>query len=410
MVYSATPVERRRLSLGRDLGITLRPEHRAVLFAVCGRDEDYQPEGLGVGENGGLNWSRTLDFATHHGVASLLLHRLTRPGFAVVPPDALDQLRSHCRPLVATSLHLTGELGRILNALDNRGISALAWKGPTLAAAAYGDVTLRTFGDLDLVVAPRTIGAALEALTEIGYVRQYELTPVQTRALRRGNHEEKMVRDGELVELHWQLAKSVFRIGLHFDALWERRGSILIAGCPIPVLAPEDLLLSLCVHGSTHAWKRLLWISDVAQVVRAVDLDWRQVLDRAEALGINRSVRVALRLAEGLLDAPLPTAVANWVSADSEVETLASHVAQEMFRSAPTPASFVSYQWRVQEGLRRKLAVGLKSMFSPAPEDWTLVPLPDVAYPLYYIVRPLRLLAKYLTPWRSRGADLRSDE
>lgn len=381
-----------------------------VLFAVCGRDEGYQPEGFEAEKSGGLDWSRILGFATRHGVASLLLHRLSRPGFAVIPAEALDELRGYCRPPVATSLHLTGELGRILAALDERGIAALAWKGPTLAAAAYGDVTLRTFGDLDLIVAPRAIDAALTALTEIGYVREYELTTVQSRALRRGNHEEKVVRDGELVELHWQLAKSVFRIGFDFDALWARRGTMVLGGRRIPVLAPEDLLLSLCVHGSTHAWKRLLWISDVAQVVRAVELDWGQVLNRAEALGINRHVRVALRLAEGLLDAPLPSAVANWVSADSVVETLASRVAQEMFRSAPTPVSFVSYQWRVQEGIRRKLAVGLQSMFSPAPEDWTLVPLPDVAYPLYYIVRPLRLLSKYLTPWRSKASDLRSDE
>lgn len=381
-----------------------------VLFAVCGRDEGYQPEVFEVGKNRDLDWPRILDFAERHGVASLLLHRLSRPGFAVIPPDAVDKLRVYCKPLVATSLHLTSELGRILTALDERGVLALAWKGPTLAAVAYDNVTLRTFGDLDLIVAPRAIGPALDALSEIGYAKQYKLTRLQSRALRRGNHEEKVVRDGELVELHWQLAKSVFRIGLDFDAMWERRGSVVIAGRPISVLSPEDLLLSLCVHGSTHAWKRLLWISDVAQEVRAVELDWGQVLNRSQELGINRSVRVALRLAEGLLDAPLPTAVANWVSADEVVETLASQVAQEMFRSAPTPASFVSYQLRVQEGFRRKLAVGLQSTFSPAPEDWTLVPLPDVAYPLYYIVRPLRLLAKYLTPWRSKASDLRSDE
>jgi hypothetical protein len=398
------------LVLDRALGISLRPEHRVVLFAVCGRDEGYQPEVFETGKNRDLDWPRILDFAERHGVASLLLHRLSRPGFAVIPPGAVDQLRAYCRPLVATSLHLTSELGRILTSFDERGVLALAWKGPTLAAVAYDDVTLRTFGDLDLIVAPGEIGPALDALSEIGYAKQYKLTRLQTRALRHGNHEEKVVRNGELVELHWQLAKSVFRIGLDFDALWERRGSVVIAGRPIPVLSPEDLLLSLCVHGSTHAWKRLLWISDVAQVVRAVKLDWGQVLNRAETLGINRSVRVAFRLAEGLLDAPLPTAVANWVSADEEVEALANRVAQEMFRSAPTPASFVSFQWRVQEGFRRKLAVGLQSMFSPAPEDWTLVPLPDIAYPLYFIIRPVRLLAKYLTPWRAKASDLRSDE
>ena len=34
------------------------------------------------------------------------------------------------------------------------------------------------------------------------------------------------------------------------------------------VLAPNDLLLILCVHASWHLWGRLLWICDVAELIR----------------------------------------------------------------------------------------------------------------------------------------------
>ena len=47
---------------------------------------------------------------------------------------------------------LTSELIKIMKLLEENDIKAIAFKGPTLAQLAYGDVTLRQYVDLDLLV------------------------------------------------------------------------------------------------------------------------------------------------------------------------------------------------------------------------------------------------------------------
>jgi len=52
------------------------------------------------------------------------------------------------------TLRLTAELFRLLELFSANGISALLIKGPVLAAQAYGDPCVRSYGDLDLLVRP----------------------------------------------------------------------------------------------------------------------------------------------------------------------------------------------------------------------------------------------------------------
>src|SRR4029077_9771584 len=68
-------------------------------------------------------------------------------------------LRNSCR-----NLALTAELFRALEALNGHGVRATPYKGPVLAAQAYGDAALRQFSDLDIIVPQRQIVAGHGAL------------------------------------------------------------------------------------------------------------------------------------------------------------------------------------------------------------------------------------------------------
>jgi len=61
------------------------------------------------------------------------------------------------------------ELLAILEALDGRGIEAIAHKGPTLSALAFGRAGVRDSVDLDLVVRERDVTAAEQVLRGRGY-------------------------------------------------------------------------------------------------------------------------------------------------------------------------------------------------------------------------------------------------
>src|SRR3989441_7310819 len=165
-------------------------------------------------------------------------------------------------------------------------------------------------------------------------------------------------------------------------------------------LCAEDLMLVLCAHGTKHRWERLEWICDVAELLRSTPgLDLDGGLERARDLGVHRMVLLALRLARDLLDAPLPDTVARRAQADGGVARLAAQVQSALFRHTPGPprdrAELSPFHLRAQERWRDRLRYCARVALTPTPGDWAWLRLPDALYPLYYVVRPIRLAVKY---------------
>ncbi|MEK7856765.1 MAG: nucleotidyltransferase family protein, partial [Acidobacteriota bacterium] len=59
----------------------------------------------------------------------------------------------------------------------------LPFKGPLLALQAYGDISMRRFGDLDVLVKPKHFKAAVDLLSANGFVPLNEVSWVTDMAL-----------------------------------------------------------------------------------------------------------------------------------------------------------------------------------------------------------------------------------
>src|SRR5215212_4710817 len=168
-----------------------------------------------------MDWEYLLRTAGRHGVAPLLYWHLDATCPEAVPEDILNHLREHFRANTLRNLSLTAELLRILNAFGERGIPAVPYKGPALAASVYGNLALREFGDLDILVHRRDVLRAKEVLTSMGYQARYRLTPAQEAAFLRSECEHPFERDGEsIVELHWGITDRHF-FPLDNEHFWE---------------------------------------------------------------------------------------------------------------------------------------------------------------------------------------------
>jgi Uncharacterised nucleotidyltransferase len=82
--------------------------------------------------------------------------------FAAVVKAATDAGRHHGAFLQLVSL-------RIASMLAEAGIPSTALKGPLLAEAIYGDPGRRRSSDIDLLVAPEQLQAAVDVVRELGY-------------------------------------------------------------------------------------------------------------------------------------------------------------------------------------------------------------------------------------------------
>ena len=80
--------------------------------------------------------------------------------------------------IVKYNMLLTSELIKIMKVLEENDIKAIAFKGSTLAQLAYGDVTLRQYVDLDLLVEKENI-FKIEDLLKDKYTRALKLTSSQ---------------------------------------------------------------------------------------------------------------------------------------------------------------------------------------------------------------------------------------
>ena len=122
------------------------------------------------------------------------------------------------------NLHLTGELFRILDCLDAHHIPAIPYKGPTLAEKVYGDLALRDFSDLDVLVRHFTFCVPSLRFGDLGYEPNIKLTQLQESAYLASGYEYTF--DGpagrNLLEIQWGIVPRFYAVDFSMEGLFER--------------------------------------------------------------------------------------------------------------------------------------------------------------------------------------------
>jgi hypothetical protein len=329
-----------------------------------------------------------------------------------VPLLAKQRLQLLWRENAERNLLLTGELVRVLTALASDGVQAVPFRGPVLAKRAYGDIRLRQFNDLDVLVRRGDVSRASACLASLGY-REWDRSSVPVRTREQVMHHRVFSpnQGRALLELHWQITPRWFGYALDAGA-WGRLDRLELAGQQVAVLAAEDLLISHCLHGALHGWTRLAWIADVARVLAAEpSMDWERLGQLAERQGARRALYLGLLLAQDLLGLPLPPGVVQAVGDDGIVRGLAAGVKHKLSQKAQAPGGaaprfpLAGLHLALRVRWSQKVAHLLRVALVPSHEDWALVRLSPRFSFLYYLIRPLRLLGKHATRIVRRGRD-----
>lgn len=350
-----------------------------------------------------IDWTYLLSTADRHRVVPLLYRSLNATNPEVVPAEVMGRLRERFFANGQRNLLMTGKMFEILDALEERKIPAIPYKGPVLATAVYGNLALREFGDLDFLLDDKDVMKAKDVLTSLGYEQWDPLSRAQEAAFLRYERQYEFARDdGTLVELQWKVTPRYFPFSLGYEQVRKHTSSISLGGRTIENFSPEDLLLTLCVHGPVHSWSRLGWICDVAELVRASgEMDWERLIERADASNSKRMLLLGLFLASQLLGVELEATVLRQARADKVIEALADEV-REMLLSDSSPEQegilegvvFRRFQFRVIERPRYKLRYCVHRAATPSLREWRALPLPAALFPFYRVLRPTLLMWK----------------
>lgn len=316
------------------------------------------------------DWARILSLAERHGTAALVLRNLAA-GDLLVPQAIFEQLEELCRSAVKKSLLMSAELIRLCERFKAAGLRAACYKGPALGAALYGDAALRPCSDLDFLLSLEDLGSARTLLLELGYAALLPLDEEQQQrqARRQGALVFVNPQSTTAVDLHFEIVPRHLAMKLPLKPMLERAGEIEFIDSKMLFLQPEDLLLTLCVHGSKHHWERLLWICDVAQTLkRYPEMDWELLLERADKARIRRVLLLGVALAGELLGAESPKAIAFACERDKAIPKLISAVAKRL-EAEPSGGGAEARRWmfmlRSRERQRDRIAAVLRYALSP---------------------------------------------
>jgi hypothetical protein len=319
----------------------------------------------------------------------LVFWALNRACPEAVPPEALTALRSHFRQNVKHNFLYTKELFRILDLFDRGGIQAIPFKGPALAWTLYETPGLRIVSDLDLLVPRRDVNRAIDLLTSAGHRR---CDPCIGLRFFFDRGQLVLRRAGETLEvdLHWRLAAAHFN-PLDATGIRARLAPIDIAGRQAPAFSPEDLLAFLCVHGAKHAWSWLSKLCDLDRLIDASPLDWDAILERAARQRMTRILSLGLCLAQDLLGSNLPPEISSGVHADARAVALAACIRERLLDGREwSSRELLILRFRLIEGAWGKLRF-LWYYLHPTSNDWTSLGIPESIFPIYYLIRPVRL-------------------
>jgi len=335
------------------------------------------------------DWQALLELAEAHGVL-LLLHRsftynnVEMPGFFT----AAVRERSTAAEVFAA------ELEGLLMQFAERNIEVLPLKGPVLAEALYGDVTMRAYNDLDLLVRRENFHRAEVLLLDRGFIA------------RAGDEEyhRRFTREGVMVELHFGVGSPPFfpSGSLLFDVnrAWNRAGTGTFRSQTMRVMSDDDLVLFLCLHGLQHGFSRLLWVMDIARALgRIPHGSANELAQSARRQGLELALLIGCEIAREILPQQLSQGMDGIIAESPEMARKVRRAVTGLFAEGAETSSdpeigMWGFYLQTEGNLRRRWDHRL-SFLAPTAEDYTWAKRNRISASLAPVLRPYRLLRKY---------------
>lgn len=329
-----------------------------------------------------IDWRLFLDLVHHHRCQPIIYLKLKDMPQTIVPLEIIQALQQTYTKNTFKMLQLSGEMEQISKLFAENEVKTLFLKGPALAHHLYGDISLRTSKDLDVLVRETDLDKVDALLLASGYVK--DGAPSLLNGTKRKTHHIEYVHSQKKIqiEIHWRLHNPPVKEP-SFDELWQRKSRSALTSSPVFFLGEEDLFLHLVVHGARHGWFRLRWLVDMDKVFQK-KLDYQQVKVLMKKLGYAHLVGQAMILSSQLLNTPVNKELK--ATTEGSRPTKLAEKAYVYICDSKEITSIISYLLSLKSPVQK---VGyLMTVAYPSYKDAKLLPLPKPLHFLYFLLRP----------------------
>lgn len=337
-------------------------------------------------------WNALPDAAERHGMTAWV-HLAVR-NRDEAPGDVRAAIEARARAQRLRALHGVSQLTLLVRALRDNGVESVALKGPLLSTWLYGDLGMRRFADLDLLVEPRQRERALGALAGAGYALRDGMSVATARVVYAGTGAWPLSHpEGYAVDLHWRTQALGFPSPLSPQQVIGQSLTTSAGGGDISVPCATHAATLALLHAAKHLWTSLELVLSIAHLMRRPDVDWPQVHRVARRAGAWNACLAGLALARDLFGVEVPAPVRDLVKADAVrplVEAGWSFLAMPDAAGASLRREFHAHCASL-DTLSRRARYAAWRLLAPTPLEPAWWPLPDRLAPLYAPVRLIRL-------------------
>lgn len=230
-----------------------------------------------------LNWRYILEKAKAHNVAPLLYSNIKN---LPVPQDILKELE---RIYTYTAFHNMLYLEELQGIVEKTGNKITILKGPMLAQEVYGNIALRPFIDMDILVRKDKLGEIKSILINMGYLTRNE------KFYKKYHFHMPFTKINKMpihIELHWEFVDRFILNKIDMNKVWNE-----IKNNKLP---PEINILYLLIHIEKHAFfnkviynqdnprdwiftnpcgNHLIWYTDLYELIKKYKINWQRLLD-----------------------------------------------------------------------------------------------------------------------------------
>ena len=305
----------------------------AAALAASAREHDEPPDEMGSVVRAD-RVTALLKLARHHRMLPFVHRDLRRlPG---VDDRTLQALDRHEITQTANQMRIVTDLAGFAASIAPLEIPWVTFKGPVAAQLLYRRPELRTYRDLDVLVAradfPRTLAFLRHSGVEV-IDRNWTLISREQRG-----QLHVTLPLGTVADLHWHLlnrgvVREAFTVDM--DAVLSRSRAVSISGANVRTLDREDTLVHLGLHSALAGGDRLIWLKDIERAIAVEEPDWDEVVVRALSWQAGAAVAVMLRRAATVLGARVPV----WVLHDLDPSRTRRRVGETIDRRWPASAA-----------------------------------------------------------------------
>lgn len=329
-----------------------------------------------------------------HGIYPLFYHALIEHASDLMDQEMKDAMAYLFQNIKATNEMMTDELVHVTRLLEEHDIEVLSFKGPVLAEIAYGDISLRQYRDLDILVHRQHVYKAGLLLTDNHYVSKKSLAFFKNKAMLDINSDLTLLntKNQIILEIHWKLFWQFYQIRFEAEDIWKSSYFCNIQNHQIKTLSPELLLPYLCAHGSKHQWERIEWLVDIDRLIRSnTEMDWERIIHIANQSHTMTQLLLGLSLINELFRTPIIEEIDNQFT-NKKIVSLKNEILIFLTEGVEQRGYF--YHLQLQDTFQDKCLFTWSSFVKPTPSDVETIDIPDYLSFVYYFIKFYRVLKK----------------